>query len=146
MSSRIFDILGAGWNLHLPTADPIIWHGRDFNKIADFLVNYTMDRREDWHQDLLIPSTRHETWKTNLLCHSDGGTREGSCSAAAWIIEAVGVEGHFLRRYPLAMRGIFMLDPISSFTAESIALEDALTHLSHMMAEIQPPARKRPRR
>ena len=53
---------------------------------------------------------------------TDGGTRVGKCSAAAWYIE--GVVGD--RTFPVLMEGTFLCVPVSSFLAETIALESAI--------------------
>ena len=71
----------------------------------------------------------------NLVCHSDGGTRAGSCSAAAWILEAIGSRSGFTHThtFPIPSRGIFLEWPVSSFTAYAIALDGAVAHVSRLV-------------
>ena len=66
----------------------------------------------------------------NYICHSDGGTRADSCSAVGWIIEAVVYRGEYKHTFPIAMSGKFLAQPISSFTTEAIALDEAISYLS----------------
>ena len=68
--------------------DPVLWHRRDFNRIADFAVNHTMDYKRSWLHNFKCPVVNFRTSEANYVCHSDGGTRANSCSGAAWIIEA----------------------------------------------------------
>ena len=90
-----------------------------------------MDCKRDWHQDCAAPLADFSTHGANYLCHSDGGTRVNSCSAAGWFIEAIVVRGDYRHTFPIAMRGIYLQDPVSSFLAEAIALEDAISFLKH---------------
>lgn len=74
-------------------------------------------------------------WQTtDFICHSDGGMRGESCSAAAWYLEAVVTENGASSTFPLAMRGQFLKDPVSSFLAEAIALEDGMAYLSQLLS------------
>ena len=63
------------------------------------------------------------------MCHSDGGARANSCAGAAWIIEARVVRDDQRHIFPVAMAGLFLQDPVSSFVAEAIALNEAVNHL-----------------
>ena len=76
MTDRLFDMLQQGWGLHTQTADPVVWHRRCYNKIADFLVNNTMDSGRDWAHTFEMPLTDFCASKANFICHSDGGTRQ----------------------------------------------------------------------
>lgn len=63
------------------------------------------------------------------MCHSDGGTRRDSCSAIGWFVEAIVVRDGLRHTFPVAMSGKFLSSPISSFTAECIALDEAIVFL-----------------
>ena len=52
--------------------------------------------------------------------------RKGSCSAAGWFIEAVVLRGNVQHIFPLKMAGKYLNSPISSFTAEMIAVDEAI--------------------
>ena len=98
-------------------SDPIRWEHREHNKVADYLCNLTMDvKRCTWREtrnaDILLES--------NLVIFSDGGTR-AECSASAWVLCAAIKEATI----PILAGGIYFPQPISSFTAEAIALEKA---------------------
>ena len=67
--------------------------------------------------------------EANYVCHSDGGTRANSCSGAAWIIEARVVRDDERYIFPVAMAGVFLQGPVSSFLAEAIALDEAVRFL-----------------
>ena len=118
------------------TNDSVIWHRREYNKLADFLVNYTMDLGQDWHEDLRALWKHVGPWCTNLICHSDGGTREGSCSASAWILEAVFLEDGLPTVRPIARGGKYLSAPISSFLAETIALDEATAHMAGLISTL----------
>ena len=48
---------------------------------------------------------------------------------AAWIIEARVVRDDQRYIFPVAMAGVFLQDPVSSFLAEAIALDEAVRFL-----------------
>ena len=129
MTSNIFDFSVSGWTPHSRTADPVVWHRREKNLIADFLVNHTMDIGNSWHRDLPSPLSSFSPHDANFICHSDGGTRGTTCSGAAWILEAVFDHDQHRHTFIVAMRGIFIASPVAAFTAESIALDDAVSYL-----------------
>ena len=108
--------------------DPVTWRRREHNKRADHLANVTMDRRKNWTTEYPWPYGKRGIVDCNLVMHSDGGARP-DCAASAWIIEAgLFYCGGWCSKV-LAMGGIFMEPAVSSFTAESIALETALQHV-----------------
>ena len=103
--------------------DIVFWHKRAWNLRADYLVNYTMDEQTSWFQRGPLPEAGLAN--SNLIVHMDGGTRAGKCSAAAWCIEAVAHYGSYITTVPVILAGTYIQDPISSFTAEALALEEA---------------------
>ena len=64
------------------------------------MVNYTMDERSSWHQGYAFPLDNVPVDGVNYILHFDGGTRGESCSASAWMLEAVvlraGIEYEFV--------------------------------------------------
>ena len=82
--------------------------------------------------EFVLPVHDFDIDNANLLCHSDGGTRAASCSAAGWYLEAVVERENRCYTFPLAMAGEHLHEPISSFTAELIGLEDAVSYV-HML-------------
>ena len=133
LTSRLFDMLQSGWGLHTQTADPISWQRRSFNKVADYLLNYTMDSGCDWLQIFDVPVSDFRASMANFMCHSDSGTRQGSCSGIGWHIEALISQDGAQRTFPVAVGGKFMKTPISSFTTQLLALDDVINHLSNIV-------------
>ena len=101
-----------------------------------------MEKREGWMQTF-----RHDVdlGNANFICHSDGGTRQGNCSASGWFIEAVIEAGGQSQRVPSAMSGTFLSQPISSFTAELIALDEAILYMYQLVLKCTGFSRKRAR-
>ena len=134
MTTILFKMIEANWKPHRLSSNPVLWHRRENNKVADFIVNHTMERQSDWFQECRAPIPNVKASEANYICHSDGGTRADSCSATGWIIEAVVTRGEFKHTFPIAMSGTFLSQPISSFTVETIALDEALSYLSKVLA------------
>ena len=55
MTRRLFQVLDAGWHVNAQCNDPVVWHRREYNRIADYLVNYTIDLGADWHHAFPSP-------------------------------------------------------------------------------------------
>jgi len=127
--------------------DPVVWHNRELNKRADYLVNHTMDARRSWHQICPIPRSNLSLIEANFIIHFDGGTRGDDCSAAAWVIEARVHHEHQLLEFPIAYCGKFMSPPVSSFVAEAIALESCTEIFAKLVLKLlsAKPAHKRAR-
>ena len=123
--ANLVSILGAGWAPPKAWDDPVIWRRREKNIVADFLVNRTMDSRLTWSKHVDLPASVRSVSDCNVVVHSDGGTRAGSCSATGWVVE-VGSPINGVWQYSiLAISGTFISTPISSFLAEALALEEA---------------------
>ena len=125
--------MAAVWSPCCDWANPVAWHRRDFNKLADFIVNCTFDSRDD---SMSRSDHSLDLGNANFLCHSDGGTRECTCSAAGWIIEAVVEHDGRNLQLPIAMPDKFLAQPVSSFTAELIALDDAISFLHDIVSKV----------
>eukprot|EP00973_Karenia_brevis_P000615 87075-Karenia_brevis.AAC.1 len=89
-----------------------------------------MDQATSWSKCFDWPFPHCRLDECNLVLHVDGGTRKGSCSASAWLLD-VGVfrngtwdVSHF------AMGGTYHDSPLSSFYAESLALAEGTLFLS----------------
>ena len=134
-TQSLFNIMEYGWRPAQDADDMVLWHRRDWNIRADYLVNHTMDERRSWYQ--LFPTDSLDMDQTNLLIHSDGGTRAGSCSAAAWCVEAVTRRGPMECTRLLIIAGTFISDPVSSFTAEALALEEAAQAVEELALKIR---------
>ena len=124
ISNNLFELLEHGWKPAGSTDDPVRWHKRDFNKIADYLVNHTMDEGRSWYQSFATASPDFNLGRCNLLIHFDGGTRAMKCSASAWYIEAHMVKEGMEIFLPIAMSGTYLSEPVSSFKAELIGLDE----------------------
>ena len=129
VSEKLFELVEGGWLPNRRGANPIQWHRRCWNKIADHLANHTMNAEKSWNQRFEPPGGWLDAKSVNFLIHTDGGTRADRCSAAAWHIEIHACVNGASVIFPLCMAGRFFTSPISSFTAEAIALEDALNFL-----------------
>ena len=133
LTSNLSSLLLGGLKPPHQSADPVLWRSRQHNRIADHLVNVTMDLKESWEQ-LFLPSenvTNH-----NFVMHCDGGTRAGKCSAAAWVLEAQSTTESGTEVLLLARKGIFIADPVSSFTAELLALESCTEALARFWKKL----------
>ena len=83
-SSLIVDL---GWTPRHATSDPVTWRKREFNKEADFLANYAMDRCSDFSY---VGSLGAEGFgETSLMGWSDGGLRsEDGIASYGWILKS----------------------------------------------------------
>ena len=91
-----------------------------------------MDRRESWSQVRDWPFQRRSV---SFIMHSDGGTRAGRCSAAAYIVEAGILDGEKLCFKPIDLSGTYLDKPASSFTVESLALAGATLCLKKLLKQ-----------
>ena len=89
MTSNIFNMLQQGWCLPSPVADPVVCHRMCFKKIADHLVNHTMDIGQSCVQAFEPSVPEAFPSSASFICYSDGGTSCDSCSSIGWYIEAV---------------------------------------------------------
>ena len=132
ITRNIFSLLEREWKPARDIDDAVVWRPRDYNKIADYLVNHTMDERKSWAKT--FPDSATLSCAANFLVHFDGGTRAGQCSAAAWCIEALTVCGQSTKRSFVIQAGTFMSDPVSSFLAETIAMDEAVQALAQILS------------
>ena len=81
--NRIVDQMGRGWLPPHINQDPVQWWRRDYNKVADGLADFTMDKRCTWTRKY---TTIQRIDKANLIIQTDGELRERDCAAASFII------------------------------------------------------------
>ena len=93
-----------------------------------------MDCKQDWQHNFKPTVQDFDVQNANLLYHSDGGTRGDTCSAAAWILEASVVKDNVRYTFPVVAGGTYLPEAVSSFLAESLALHDAIYHLSESVS------------
>ena len=105
--------------------------------MADYLANYTMDEGRSWFQ---ICSTHVDANAGHFLIQTDGGSRAGQCSAAAWVIEVVSTMGDSRTTSPLVTGGTYISTPVSSFTAEAMALDEAARAVSSLVQSSKLPS------
>ena len=109
-----------GWALSNEVADPIVWKQREYNKLADYLCNETMDMRKSCLQEDCECGWTCQ----NIVIFSDGGVRSESVAASArYMSFATSLGTQNTEIHFIAARGIFIEYPVSSFVAETIALE-----------------------
>ena len=130
----MFQMISEGWSPFCLSSSPVVWQRREYNKIADYIVNNTMDRKTSWQQVFEPPLADFTPLEANFICHSDGGTRAASCSAAGWFLEAVVIRGELRYTFPVAMHGQFFNEPISSFLAEAIAVDEAIAYFPKLVS------------
>jgi hypothetical protein len=133
VTASLFRLFESGWTPVKVIDDPVTWRKRDWNKIADYIVNYTMDVRRSWYQRFDSPWEGFTFREANLIIHQDGGTRVGNCSAAGWYMEARVVRERKAYTFPLVMAGTFLETPVSSFLAEAIAIEESTRFVVKML-------------
>ena len=126
MTQNIFELLGAGWTPECQVADPVLWQRREHNEIANHIVNAAMDAKADWYKRFDPPFVDFKINEANFICHSDGGTRGELCSAIGWIVECIVFRNGTFHQFPYAIAGTFLKDPVSSFLAEAMALDDGI--------------------
>ena len=70
----------------------------------------------------------------NVRVNSDGGTRRHRCSGSAWVLEVGMLTENLEWLYkPIAMSGTYFPEPVSSFSAESWALEEATEFMKRLL-------------
>ena len=136
ITSNLFSMLSMGWSPPRLVGDPVVWHRREFNKIADYIVNHTMDAKRSWHQKFMPQVHNFNIAEANLIIHTDGGTRAGQCSASAWYVEACVIRDGHAHTFPLAMAGTFLVNPVSSFLSESVALDESTEFIIQLLQNI----------
>ena len=127
MGSNIFRLLDAGARPQQDHLDFITWRKRDWNKLADHLVNVTMDHKSSWNwqDEAFIKALPRDFSQIRLLCFSDGGLRASTGAAAsAWVAFISCDYGWRL----LAKGGVHYSRNMcaSSFIAEALALDSCL--------------------
>ena len=133
MSKNMFNLLALGYRPSTDIEEPILWHKREWNKRElDHLVNYTMDYKKSWYQEL-TPPIKFNFKEAQFTIYTDGGTRAGSCSAAAWLCEVRATQGNTIYEFPLLMAGTYLDVPVSAFTTEAMALDHALEKMARIM-------------
>merc|ERR1712129_542022 len=103
------------------------------------------DVRRSWHQVCPMPFPDMGLNNANLIIHFDGGTRGNDCSAAAWILEARVHREHDIVEFPVAFCGKFLRIAVSSFTAETLALESCTEIFSKLIMKLfaaEPPHKR----
>ena len=132
ITSSLFCFFQNGLTPPCMASDPVIWHRREHNRIADFIVNCTMELGQSWLKEVPPAIPDFSPCEANFICHSDGGTRTHSCSASGWVLEAIVTRAGYKCTFPVAFRGVYFQQPVSSFTAEAVALDDAIQYLSRV--------------
>ena len=123
---NLAEFIGLGLLPPSSAADPVLWAKRDRNSAADYLWNYTMDTLQcAWSEE----RDSDVDPLGNAVILSDGGTRT-DCSASSWVL-CVLQNGVLV---PKVAGGLYFNPPISSFAAETIALEKATDELRAWLA------------
>ena len=125
-------MLQLGYKPPTDISDFILWHRHEWDKVADHLVNHTMDTQRSWkHVFEGVPNLRHT--RVNYVLHLDGGVRAGQCTAAVWSLEAQSTQDDMVHRFPLMMAGTCIAKCVSSFQAELIALDESVSVLTNLV-------------
>ena len=146
VANHLSCLLQSGWSPPFDWEDPVQWRPREKNTVADYLANYTMDVESAWSRTFDWPFPNYQLDECCLVLHFDGGTRRHRCSGAAWVAD-VGAfaEGQWTSKH-LAMGGTYYDAPISSFTAETLALAEGSLFLQNVVSDyISKPLGKRRR-
>lgn len=122
---NLAEIVGFGFLPPVASNDPVLWAKREHNSVADHLCNKTMDNMQgSWREERQVNCRRGD----NVVIFSDGGTRS-TCSASAWVLCVFLDRNGEKKLIPVVAGGLYFEKPISSFTAEAIALEHATQEL-----------------
>ena len=54
MAENIFGLTLNGWMPNTLTEDPVMWQRQEFNQLADYIVNLSVDRAETWENTLRL--------------------------------------------------------------------------------------------
>ena len=131
IANRLSEMVDMGWKPATDIADPILWRRRCRITLADYLCYFTMDATRSWQKVWPCSHVSHGTH--SILVFSDGGTREGDCSASAWVMGAILDNGHGWAIRMIAAEGQFLHEPASSFQAETVALDRGIQHVRKYM-------------
>ena len=134
--SKLVELFGKGWRPRYDWHDPVVWRRREHNRRADHLANVTMDIQQSWTEERPLPFPGHDISKCKLVVHSDGGAR-ANCASAAWIVEAGLLTNGAWDCKVLTMGGIFFDVPVTSFTAETVAWDNATKIVKTFLARAQ---------
>ena len=93
-----------------------------------------MDTRTSWSKHFNLQASVRNTNDCNVAVRSDGGTRADSLSATGWVVEVGGPIDGVWHYSVWAIFETFISTPISSFLAESLALEEATLFVSNLVA------------
>ena len=132
MVSNLDAILDMTWLPRYNWHDPVIWRRREYNHVADYLANLTMDEGRSWINELAWPFEAWTIRHCNIVVHSDGGSR-AMCSAAAWVVEVGICRGSEWEYKPIAMGGTYLEVRVSSFMAEALALEACTNYVKKFL-------------
>ena len=72
VSEKLFEMVEGGWLPNRRGANPIQWHRRCWNKIADHLANHTMNAEKSWNQRFEPPGGWLDAKSVNFLIHTYG--------------------------------------------------------------------------
>jgi len=134
MVSKLGDIVECNW---LPSGlwtDPVRWAPRKHNIVADYLCNCSMDYQKSLHETFSVVMPRN----FNIIVHSDGGART-TCASAAWVAEITSwqAETREWQVQTLAYSATYINSWVSSFTAETMALYQAVDFVSSFISKLR---------
>ena len=137
LANNLAGIFACGWQPPEMWKDPVCWRRRTRNIVADHVVNCSMDAQRSLEKQYGWPFEDCNLSACNILIHSDGGTRLNCCSSFGWILEVCRLIDGIWEFKPLMMRGTYLSEPISSFLAETLALEEASLFVVKLLRELK---------
>lgn len=117
------------------TAGMVEWRKREFNTVPDYLCNFSMDTGTE-----VFEVRRGVLLKTldasfNLQIYIDGGFRFHTLAAGAWCLFSCEMQGPSCKFTMLARRSFLLTACQSSFEAEVLALEVALSYSTQLLLQ-----------
>ena len=103
-------------------SDYVCWVPRRFNASADHVANIGLDERSNFEWTEEAGNLKRYN---RLIVSSDGGFRRGYGSASAWVIWKLDMQ--LKTAVPIALSHMFWYNGLSSFEAEVIALDSAIS-------------------
>ena len=128
LSRMLLRLPKAGYMPIRNDADYVRWSPREYNGVADYAVNRTLDEAKDW-SDIDLNAVRVAlSRKQNILVCVDGGLRNGKLGACGFAIYTAHWNDVFEYEF-LGWQGTQLNGVASAFLAETLGLEASLNFL-----------------
>ena len=116
------------------TSELVVWTPREFNAVADHVVNCALDDQRSWHASNNLALAQSLLEGRSFRLSVDGGRRSSTEAAIGLMRFAVNISEHGVATYELLARCGKLLENVSSaFLSEAMALEWGLQYLVELL-------------